>query len=180
MLFLSFLIVVVGAHQPSDDLQRLLALTAHVGNGAPSWTAATPACKWDGVTCDPTTQTVVQIIWHAYNLTGTVNLTALPAGLEDLDLSANALTGTPDVATLPPVLSEIFLYANQFTGTLDLRTLPKGLMYLHLDSNRFTGHGTFTARNCEWCHSTFRQTSMCGATSDGLFNCSGSWACVPK
>ena len=144
-----------------NDFTALLFMTLQITNKDPTWSQLTPACQWKGITCNADGR-VKQIVWYNMNLGGYANLTTLPRGLQQLDLSYNQLTGNPSLtnlpqglqqldldrnqltgqpflATLPKGLQQLYLSFNQLTGTPDLATLPQGLQQLDLDSNQLTG-----------------------------------------
>ena len=72
-------------------------------------------------------------------LTGTADLTHLPAGMQVLDLRNNQLTGKLDLTQLPRSMFRLYLYGNQFSGEVDLTKLPDALRWLSLNNNEFTG-----------------------------------------
>ena len=72
-------------------------------------------------------------------LTGSVDLTGLPDGMESLCLSSSWLMGEIDLAHLPDGMKSLTLHNNQLTGGVDLAHLPDGMKSLTLPSNQFTG-----------------------------------------
>ena len=76
---------------------------------------------------------------HHNQLTGEVDLTYLPGGLQNLYLDNNLLTGKIDLTKLPEGMQELDLRNNQFTGEVDLTYLPEEVQELHLSNNLFTG-----------------------------------------
>jgi len=82
-----------------------------------------------------TTQRVVGIYWISYNLNGTINGTALPPLLQNLNLDGNQITGP--IPSLPSGLLELSASQNLLTGPLP--TMPSGLQLLYINSNLLTG-----------------------------------------
>ena len=81
---------------------------------------------------------VTEIFWGSLGLNGSINATAIPSGLQILDLRFNyGLTGT-----LPRTLHDGFQYfsvaRNRLNGSLPT-TLPASLTYFAVDGNDFTG-----------------------------------------
>ena len=72
-------------------------------------------------------------------LTGSVNLTQLPEGMQSICLNNNELSGEIDLAHLPDGMDGISLEDNQLTGEIDLTHLPDGMRELHLGGNELTG-----------------------------------------
>jgi hypothetical protein len=68
-------------------------------------------------------------------LTGAVDLTHLPASLENLWLCSNQLTGSVDLTQLPTTLVALVLHCNKLTGAVDLTKLPTSLTTLSLYHN---------------------------------------------
>ena len=75
---------------------------------------------------------------HHNQLTGEVDLTQLPDGMETLGLKNNQLTGEVDLTQLPNEMQYLRLENNQFSGRLDLLHLPNGMKELHAESNQFS------------------------------------------
>jgi hypothetical protein len=116
---------------------ELLVAFRDVGNVPASWSLATPLGQWRDVKV--TRQGAVEIDLRCKQLTGHVDLTALPATLAKLNLYANRLTGAIDLTQLPASLTELWLYGNQLTGPIDLTKLPASLTRLDLGINKLTG-----------------------------------------
>ena len=72
-------------------------------------------------------------------LTGEVDLTRLPSETESLSLGHNQLTWEINITQLPDGMQKLFLDNNQLTGKVDLTKLPKGMNVLRLQYNQFTG-----------------------------------------
>eukprot|EP00835_Amoeboradix_gromovi_P000290 NODE_10_length_47437_cov_0.363429.p8 type:complete len:457 gc:universal NODE_10_length_47437_cov_0.363429:43594-42224(-) len=89
-----------------------------------------------GVTCDG--DRVTQIIWASMGLTGTINETAVPSGLELIDLHGNSITGNvPSV--LPSSLKSFTLHTNQLTGVFPRYELGS-LTTLSMSNNKLSGN----------------------------------------
>ena len=73
------------------------------------------------------------------NMTGSVDLTQLPEGLQVLDLRNNNLTGEIDLTQLPDRMNFLNLSNNQLTGEINLKQLPSCMRELHLNNNHLTG-----------------------------------------
>ncbi|KNH08317.1 leucine-rich repeat receptor-like protein kinase PEPR2-like protein [Perkinsela sp. CCAP 1560/4] len=72
-------------------------------------------------------------------LSGPVVLTQLPGNLKRLHLGDNQFNGSLDLTQLPPSLSELILDNNAFSGTVDLSQLPQRLEKLYLSENDLSG-----------------------------------------
>ena len=72
-------------------------------------------------------------------LTGVVDLTQLPSGMKILCLNFNQLTGAIDLTQLPGAMTILWLDFNQLTGAIDLTQLPGGMTILRLNGNQLTG-----------------------------------------
>jgi hypothetical protein len=90
---------------------ELLIAFRDVSNLPASWSLATPLAQWDGVTLSAQ-GSVTEIDLHRKQLTGHVDLTALPASLTTLCLSTNQLTGHVDLTKLPASLMTLWLDRN--------------------------------------------------------------------
>lgn len=64
---------------------------------------------------------------RANSFTGTVDLTSLPAGLQQLTANENAFSGYIELGALPATLWWLELSLNQFTGTVDATRLPAAM-----------------------------------------------------
>ena len=76
---------------------------------------------------------------QGHNFQGSVDLTAFPEKLYEIDASMNALTGDMNLEKLPPRLELLNLKSNQFYGTVNLERLPQSLRFLQLSDNQMTG-----------------------------------------
>ena len=85
-------------------------------------------------------------------LTGSVNLTGLPGGMEFLCLRSSRLTGEIDLTRLPEHIFRIDLPGNQLTGEIDLTQLPGRVEELSLGKNRLTGEIDLTQLPDEMCY----------------------------
>ena len=63
---------------------HLVRLLAEVHNLEESWRHHTPACEWEGVSCNEREE-VSHVDWGQLDLTGTMNLIHLPHSLYDKD-----------------------------------------------------------------------------------------------
>ena len=86
------------------------------------------------VTCDA--QLVIKIQWVNMDLLGSLNGTAIPLGLQHLELYGNQLTGA--IPILPNGLNHLDLSMNKLTGIIP-SPLPNGMTYLHLHQNLLSG-----------------------------------------
>jgi len=118
----------------TDDKTLLLQTFSNV---PPSWTPSTELKDFEGVTLD-SDGFVTKVDLRGKRLTGTIDLTKLPQGLEELYLYNNQLTGPIDLTKLPQGLEVLVLSYTRLTGTIDLTKLPQGLKELDLSYNRFT------------------------------------------
>ena len=72
-------------------------------------------------------------------LTGSVDLTQLPDGMEYLHLQNDNLSGEIDLTRLPEKMSTLYLNINQLTGEIDLTQLPDGMSCIKLNNNYLKG-----------------------------------------
>ena len=100
--------------------------------------------------------------WRKSQLTGSVDLSQLPEGMqklclsntelkegidlahlpkimETLSLENNRLTGEIDLTRLPDAMYKVYLHNNQLSGEIDLTHLPDGMHYLNFSGNQLTG-----------------------------------------
>ena len=77
--------------------------------------------------------------WGKNQLRGSVDLTQLPCGMEELYLYNNQLTGVVDLTQLPSSMETLGLHNNQLTGVVDLTQLPGEMTILWLHNNQLTG-----------------------------------------
>ena len=103
----------------------------------------------------------------ALPICGTVDLTQLPSGLQDLDLGSNAFSGTVDLTRLPSGLQYLFLDNNAFSGTVDLTQLPVGLFELDLTFNSGICGNTSSSIGC----SPLYLPSQCRCTDQSFVVC---------
>ena len=73
-------------------------------------------------------------------ITGTIDTSVLPNGLEEFTLThAVEMSGTINFCTLPSSLIDFEISSNDFRGSADLSALPKGLVTLDISYNNFIG-----------------------------------------
>ena len=77
----------------------------------PSWKLHTPLSEWQGVKLDAAVN-VTEVELRGQDLTGSVDVSTLPASLQELRLSHNQLTGAVDLSTLPASLQVLMLNRN--------------------------------------------------------------------
>ena len=159
--FLLCVLLISNAYSISIDCSNIINLAQGLGimTQQPTiWTELlTDCCITNGVSC--VSQRVSQINWSSMTLNGFLNGTALPSGLQELDLYSNQLTGPlpsswPNGLQIlnlnsnrlsgflprswPSNLQIVYLYSNQLTGSVS-STWPNGLLQLNLGSNQLTG-----------------------------------------
>ncbi|GLJ17554.1 hypothetical protein SUGI_0305320 [Cryptomeria japonica] len=128
----------ISQQQQYSLLQFKAAITNNNNNSLPDWTPLHPFFNWTGVTCHPSSHSVVALNLSFMNLEGTISslLTNLSC-LQSLDLSSNALTGTipPQLGQLP-LLQILWIYKNQLQGPIppELGMLTH-LQELHISEN---------------------------------------------
>ena len=131
----------------------------------PSWTIETPACDWDGVTCDDKGE-VNEVNWHHKVVTGTIHLSYLPSHVTLFsvaqDKEAKGCTGEVSWEELPSKLEYLCLSGNQFSGAVDLTVLPDTLQSLYLNKNKFSGSISLTH-----LHATMRTLTLDHNALDG-------------
>ena len=76
-------------------------------------------------------------------LTGSIDLTHLPHGMQILALESHHLTGGSDLTQFPDEMKYLKLRNKQFTGEIDLTHLSDGMHTLNLKENEFTGEIDF-------------------------------------
>ena len=104
-------------------------------NLKPPWTSKLTGSV--DLTCLPEGMQTLRLNDH--QLSGEIDLTQLPVRMCNLELKDNQLTGEIDLTHLPGSLSRLFLTSNQLSGKVDLTHLPYGMVYLHLENNQFAG-----------------------------------------
>jgi len=72
-------------------------------------------------------------------LSGSVDLTRLPVGMDYIDLSSNNFSGSVDVRRLPPSLLLLYLHTNDFEGHTDFSMLPEGMSDLDIRGTNLVG-----------------------------------------
>jgi hypothetical protein len=126
-------------HQESvPDLIAMLRFVSTLGCSDKSWTPKTAVCDWAGVTCSAPNVTGI-FDWNGKGCTGTVDLTALPSGMQSVSLNSNSFHGILNFSALPAGLQHLDLSFNGFWGPLDLTMLPSGMAYLNLGYCNFNG-----------------------------------------
>jgi len=109
--------------------QRVPCQKVAARNSPPSWMPSTALKDFEDVTLDGD-GFVTKVDLTEEGLTGTIDLTKLPQGLQELHLGNNRLTGTIDLTTLPQGLQGLHLYSNQLTGPIELTKLPQRLQII--------------------------------------------------
>ena len=77
--------------------------------------------------------------WRPGKLSGSIDLSQLPEGMQLLDLQHNQLTGEIDLTQLPNGMEFLSLFDNHLAGKVDLAHLPYKIQYLFLENNKLTG-----------------------------------------
>ena len=77
-------------------------------------------------------------------LTGSVDITSLPDGIECMSLGGNQLMGEIDLTQLPKRMKQLILTSNQLTGGIDLTHLPDGMGHIYLSDNQLSGEINLT------------------------------------
>ena len=121
---------------------KLLKFIENVSNHHASWEAGTPACEWDGVTCNQEGK-VMGIDWAARKLEGSLEWKHLPDTLLKLRMSSNKLSGSIALEDLPPHLEYLSLGSNNFTGSINLQAMPRTMKKLLLGNNELSGSVSF-------------------------------------
>ena len=117
---------------------KLLKFIENVSNRHTSWKADTPACEWDGVTCNEEGK-VVKIRWQNRLLEGSLEWKNLPDTLLELSMHSNNLFGSIVLEDLPPHLEYLSLGTNHFTGGVTLQAMPKTMKKLLIGNNELSG-----------------------------------------
>lgn len=122
---------------PAKNLSALQQVILNILPQGQTWTPATPACSWSGVTCEG--GIVVEIRWNNRLLGGFLGWDTLPQNLRIVDVSYNSLSGLASLTNLPSTLQSLIVNNNNFAGTPDLMSLPRKLAVLSLHENYCTG-----------------------------------------
>ena len=141
MTVYSFAITLFVPHSYSASADFLNVINFARGLGIQSakpfvWTELhNDCCKATGITCVGPNVTI--IAWSSLGLDGTINATAIPKSLLDLNLNTNLLTGIVP-ASLPNGLTKLDLSRNQLHGTIPV-SFPDGLEFYHIQQNQING-----------------------------------------
>ena len=103
-------------------------------------------CDWSCTKCDDA-ERVIQAEMHSANVSGSVKLCYIPPKMKVLKITTfgiSNLTGSIDLTQLPEGMQKLSLGNNKFTGEIDLTQLPDGMNMLFLDCNRLTGEVNLT------------------------------------
>ena len=131
----------------------LMRVIAEIENPHYSWSAETPASKWDGVSCESTGE-IYKISWKGFALRGKLRWELLPEKACIVEVTAgwrcsryfssNFLTGVLPTASLPNGLHTLDASYGTVMGHVDLCTLPPELLSLSLNENYLEGPLDFT------------------------------------
>ena len=94
-------------------------------------------------------RTVTSFMATRCRITGTVDLTSLPSGMETSFIGNNNLTGSLDLTALPSQMRALACNNNQFRGSIILTRLPASLDKLMLYSNALSGSLDFGATEAQ-------------------------------
>ena len=123
----------------SEDCPNVIQLAFGIGlqTGSPNtWKQLQGDCCGVSITCDGS-QRVTEIRWRGFELNGTINGTAIPSTVTDLNLGRNDITG-PIPNSLPSGLVQLWLDGNQMSG--DLPFFPNTIEYLYLGFPGYPGN----------------------------------------
>ena len=95
--------------------------------------------QWVGTLNTSLLPAIFSFILNHNALTGSVDLTALPAGLTYFSIANNEFSGECQLHKLPVGLTTCSLVENKFHGSLDLTNLPIGLSRALFGGNAFSG-----------------------------------------
>ena len=127
---------------PQEYHLALLVKNISVSFYGERWSENTPACSWNGITCD-TDQNIINVGWYNCGLNGSLQWSYLPSTLLTLEVALNSLCGTVSWDILPSQLVILSLHRNYLTGEVLLHNLPHSLKEMHLQSNNFCGNVYF-------------------------------------
>ena len=105
----------------------------------------------------------ISLWWGTNELTGSVDLTSLPDGMESLSLNYNQLTGGIDLTQLPKEMQKLHLYNNKLTGGIDLTQLPDRMSSIFFSNNEFTGEIDATHLPDEMEYLIFNNNKLSGS-----------------
>eukprot|EP00759_Apiculatamorpha_spiralis_P029712 PhF_6_TR31791/c1_g1_i18/m.46854 len=98
---------------------------------------------------------------------GTFEMSYVPRGLKELDISDNQFSGTFNFATLPPSLEVLNVMNNQFSGTVNISPFPSSLKAINFQSNRFNGPIDLSLAPQKIAYYILRDNKFCGAVKTG-------------
>mmetsp|Transcript_2186 Transcript_2186/g.3417 ORF Transcript_2186/g.3417 Transcript_2186/m.3417 type:complete len:229 (-) Transcript_2186:6-692(-) len=99
--------------------------------------------EWRDVSFNDSNE-ITQINWGCEELNGSIHLEWLPLTVAKVDIwnkffSDAVLTGTLDLSNLPASLRYLWLRGNEYFGEIDLTRLPGGMLELDVSYNRLSG-----------------------------------------
>eukprot|EP00759_Apiculatamorpha_spiralis_P029723 PhF_6_TR31791/c1_g1_i9/m.46843 len=98
---------------------------------------------------------------------GTFEMSYVPRGLKELDISDNQFSGTFNFASLPPSLELLNVMNNQFSGTVNISPFPSSLKAINFQSNRFNGPIDLSLAPQKIAYYILRDNKFCGAVKTG-------------
>ena len=128
---------------------ELALFIVDVQNLDSSWSRDTPACDWNGISCD-TLKQVIEICWEDLGLRGALHWNRLPSTVRRVELGmgfierGNYLSGNVPFEALPPGMVYLDLEKNKFKCLFDGSGLPGALVVLDLSNNQFYGTVDFS------------------------------------
>ena len=77
-------------------------------------------------------------VWGKSELTGSIDLTCLPDGVQKLYLEYHQFTGSVDLTKLPWKMQVLLLRDNQLTGSLVIQKIPPSMVFMDMRNNHFS------------------------------------------
>ena len=99
----------------------------------------------------------------AYLLSGTLETSALPRGLEHFIITCNNFDGSVDMKALPDSLKDFLISKNAFVGSVNLEKLPSTLITLYANGNQFSGTICLSKLPASMGALNLEKNQLCGA-----------------
>eukprot|EP00759_Apiculatamorpha_spiralis_P005922 PhF_6_TR13456/c0_g1_i1/m.21559 len=120
----------------TDDFEMMTSFVQGFTCHDPTWND-TVVCNWKGYTCPGIPANSFTL--SSSSCSGTVNFTALPSSVIDLNLENNTFEGIINTSSIPSTVRFLNIANNKFTGEFDANRLPV-LVNLDISQNKFQGN----------------------------------------
>eukprot|EP00759_Apiculatamorpha_spiralis_P005923 PhF_6_TR13456/c0_g1_i5/m.21560 len=115
----------------TDDFEMMTSFVQGFTCRDPTWND-TVVCNWKGYNCPGMLANSFTL--SSWSCSGTVNFTALPSSVIDLNLENNTFEGIINTSSIPSTVRFLNIANNNFTGEFDANRLPV-LMNLDISQN---------------------------------------------